>query len=182
MQITTLCRAICLLQEARKGSLSFRLLHELRLLRQRFSTAPSEARDVTINRLKMELRSKVEKARRLEKNRESLRPNSLFQRDARRFYRDLGKQTIHITSPPSVSEIEQCWSDILETEVCHNKSALWLRRQINGEMSQTVEQQCNLSQTMRSPCVSKGWGTGSLLGQIRFTVFGSSVSSVFTVI
>ena len=34
----------------------------------------------------------------------------------------------------------------------------------------------NLSQTMRSPCVSKGWGTGSLLGQIRFTDFGSSVS------
>ena len=34
----------------------------------------------------------------------------------------------------------------------------------------------NLSQTMRSPCVSKGWGTGSLLGQIRFTVFGASVS------
>ena len=34
----------------------------------------------------------------------------------------------------------------------------------------------NLSQIMRSPCVSKGWGTGSLLGQIRFTDFGSSVS------
>ena len=34
----------------------------------------------------------------------------------------------------------------------------------------------NLSQTMRSPCVSKRWGTGSLLGQIRFTDFGSSVS------
>ena len=142
MEITTLRRAISLLQETRKGSSSIRLLHELRLLRQRLSIAPSEARDVTINRLKMELQSnKREKARRLEKNRKRLRQNGLFQRDARRFYRELGKQTIQITSPPSESEIEQYWGDILETEVCHNKSAFWLRRQIDGEMSQTAEQQ-----------------------------------------
>ena len=73
---------------------------------------------MTINRLKMELQSKREKARRLEKNRKRLRQNGLFQRDARRFYRELGKQTIRITSPPSESEIEQYWGDILETEVC----------------------------------------------------------------
>ena len=30
---------------------------------------------------------------------------------------------------------------IIITEVCHNKSAFWLRRQIDGEMSQTAEQQ-----------------------------------------
>ena len=114
MEITTLRRAISLLQEARKGSSSIRLLHELRLLRRRLSIAPSEARDVTINRLKMELQSKGEKARRLEKNRKRLRQNGLFRRDARRFYRELGKQTIQITSPPSESEIEQHWGDILE--------------------------------------------------------------------
>ena len=107
MEITALRRAISLLHEARKGSSSIRLFHELRLLRQRLSIAPSEARGVTINRLKMELRSKVEKARRLEKNRKRLRKNSLFQRDARRFYRDLGKQTIQITSPQSESEVEE---------------------------------------------------------------------------
>ena len=99
MEITTLRRAISLLQKTRKGSSSIWFLHELRLLRQRLSNALSEARDVTINRLKMELQSKREKARRLEKNRKRLRQNSLFQRDARRFYRDLDKQTIQITSP-----------------------------------------------------------------------------------
>ena len=52
MEITTLRRAISLLHEARKGSSSIRLLHELRLLRQRLSIAPSEARGVTINQLK----------------------------------------------------------------------------------------------------------------------------------
>ena len=141
MKITPLRRAIFLLQEPRKGSSSILLLHELRLLRQRLSIAPSEARDVTINRLKMELQSKREKSRRLEKNRKRLRQNGLLQRDARLFYRDLRKQTIQITSPPSESGIEQYWGDILETEVCHNKSAFWLRRQIDGEMSQPAEQQ-----------------------------------------
>ena len=70
MEVTTLRRAISLLQEAYalKGSSSFRLLHELRLLRRRLSIAPSEARDVTINRLKIELQSKREKARRLERD------------------------------------------------------------------------------------------------------------------
>ena len=117
MEITTLRRAICLLLESRKGSSSIRLLPELRLLRQRLSIACSEARDVTINRLRMELQSKIEKARRLERNRKRLRHNGLFKRDARRFYRDLGKETIQIASPPSESEIEQYWGDILETEM-----------------------------------------------------------------
>ena len=130
MEITTLRRAISLLHEAHRA---FGCCMSFRLLRQRLSIAPSEARGVTIYRLKMELRSKAEKARRLEKNRKRLRQNGLFQRDARRFYRDLGKQTMQITSPPSESEIEQYWGDILETEVCHNKSAFWLRRQTDRE-------------------------------------------------
>ena len=65
MEIATLRRAISLLQEAIKGSSRIRLFHELRLLRQRLSIVPSEARGVTINRLKTD---KVKKAWRLEMN------------------------------------------------------------------------------------------------------------------
>ena len=78
MEILTLRRGISLLQEVRKGSSSIRLLHELRLLRHRLSIARSETCEVAINRLKMELQSKVERARRLEKNRKRLRQNGLF--------------------------------------------------------------------------------------------------------
>ena len=56
-----------------------------------------------------------------------LRQNGLLQWDAGWLYRKWDKQTIQITSPPSESETEQYWGDILETEVCHNKSAFWLR-------------------------------------------------------
>ena len=72
----------------------------------------------------MVLKSKVERTSLLEKNPERLRQNGLFQRDVGRFYRELGKQTSQVTSPPSESEIEQYWGGILETEVHHNESAL----------------------------------------------------------
>ena len=65
----------------------------------------------------------------------------MFQRDAGQFYRELGKQTIQVTSPPSESEIEQYWSGIVETEVHHNESAFWLRCQTDGETRRRDEQQ-----------------------------------------
>ena len=81
----------------------------------------------------MEVKSKVKPTRRLEKNRKRNCQNGWFQRDAGRFYRELGKQTIQVTFPPSESDIEQYWGDILETEVHHNESDFWLRRQTDGE-------------------------------------------------
>ena len=117
------------------------MLHELRRLRHRLGISCSESCEASINRLKMDLKSKVERTRRLEKNRKRLRQNGLYQRDAGRFYRELDKQTIQVTSPPSESEIEQYWGGILETEVHHNESAFWLRRQTNGETHRKDEQQ-----------------------------------------
>ena len=66
MEITTLHWAISLLQ---KGLIEHLVIAWAPLLRQRLTIALSEARDVTKNQLKMELGSKAEKARRLEKNR-----------------------------------------------------------------------------------------------------------------
>ena len=140
MEILTLQRAISLLLKVRKGSSGIRMLHELRH-RHQLGISCSESCEVIINWLKMELTSKVKRARRLEKNRKRLRQNGLFQRDAGRFYRELGKQTIQVTSPPSKSEIEQYWGGILETEVHHNESAFWLRCQTNGKMHRRDEQQ-----------------------------------------
>ena len=98
MEILRLRRAISLLLEVRKGLSNIGMLRELRLLLHQLGISCSESCEVTINRLKMELESKVERTRRLEKNRKRLRQNGLFQRDAGRFYRELGKQTIQVTS------------------------------------------------------------------------------------
>ena len=98
MEIVALWQAIFLLQEVRRGSSSIRL-HELQFLQHQLSIPRSETCEVTIHQLKMELQSKVERTRRLEKNQKRLHQNGLFQRNALRFYRELGKRTIQITSP-----------------------------------------------------------------------------------
>ena len=98
---------ISLLREVGRGSLSIRLLHEIQLLQHQLSIPRSDTYKVTINRLKMKLQFNVKGARRLEKNHKTLRQNGLFQRDAERFYRKLGKRTIKIITTPSESEIEQ---------------------------------------------------------------------------
>ena len=140
MDILSLRRAISLLLGVRMCSSCILMLHELRLLRHRLSISFFESCKVYINRLKMELKSKFERTRTLENNRKRLHQNGLFQRDAGRFYRELGKQTIQVTFPPSESEIEQNWCNILETEVHHNESAFWLRRQTDGETHRRDEQ------------------------------------------
>ena len=67
-----------MLREVMWESSSIRLLHELQLLRHQWSIPRLETCEVTINWLKMELQSKVEQARRLEKNRKRLCQNGLF--------------------------------------------------------------------------------------------------------
>ena len=182
MEILTLRRAISLLLEVRKGSSGIRMLHELRLLRHWLGISCLVSYEVTINRLKMELKSKVEQTRRLEKNRKRLRQNGLFQRDAGWFYTELGKRTIQVTSLPSESEIEQYWGGILETEVHHNESAFWLRRQTDGETHRKDEYQwLPISDNKVISCL-KRMGNWKSPGLTRFMVSGSSVSRVFTLI
>ena len=85
MEILTLRRAISLLLDVRKVSSGIRTLQELQLLRYRLVISCSESSEVSINRLKMELKFKVEQNSRLEKNRKRLRQSGLFQRDVGRF-------------------------------------------------------------------------------------------------
>ena len=82
--------SISLLLEIRKGSSTIRMFHELRLLRHRLGISCSDNCEVSINRLKVERKSKVARIRRLEKNRKRLRQNGLFQQDGRRVLQRVG--------------------------------------------------------------------------------------------
>ena len=74
----------------------------------------------------MALQLKVKRVMRLEKNCKRLGHNGL--------YRNVSKQIIETTFPPSKSEIEQyLLEDILETDMPHNQSAFWLWHQIHDE-------------------------------------------------
>ena len=53
----------------------------------------------------------------------------MFQDDAKRFYRELGKKTIQIEKPPDIVDVKMFWQNILEQEVEHNEDAQWIKDQ-----------------------------------------------------
>ena len=53
----------------------------------------------------------------------------MFREDSKRFYRELGKKTIHIEKPPDIGEVKKFWQNILEQEVKHNGDAQWIKDQ-----------------------------------------------------
>ena len=53
----------------------------------------------------------------------------MFREDAKIFYRELGKKTIHIKKPPDIGEVKKFWQNILEQEVKHNEDAQWIKDQ-----------------------------------------------------
>ena len=53
----------------------------------------------------------------------------MFRDDAKRFYRELGKKTIKIETPPDLAETKKFWQNILEQDINHNEDAEWLKEQ-----------------------------------------------------
>ena len=49
--------------------------------------------------------------------------------DSKRFYGELGKETIQIEKPPDIGEVKKFWQNILEQEVKHNENAQWINDQ-----------------------------------------------------
>ena len=54
---------------------------------------------------------------------EQYKQNKRFRDDTKRFYRELGKKTIQIETPPDIAEVKKFWQNILEQEVKHNEDA-----------------------------------------------------------
>ena len=61
--------------------------------------------------------------RRYTKRTDQYQQNKHFKEDAKKFYRELGKQNIQIKKPPDPQETNQFWQNILEQEVEHNENA-----------------------------------------------------------
>ena len=68
------------------------------------------------------------------------RQNKIFQTDARKFYRQIGKRTIDVKEHPEVKEIEKFWNNIWVSEKQFNHKAEWMERQ-KERMNEVDEQQ-----------------------------------------
>ena len=73
------------------------------------------------------MQRKAQKLRRYEKRNKFYRQNVIFKRDAKKFYREIGKQPITVDDAPSIEEIEDFWKDIGSEEKGFNEQAEWMK-------------------------------------------------------
>ena len=78
--------------------------------------------------LKQRMQAKSQRLRRFEKRSRFYRQNKIFENDARKFYRELGKSQIEVKEIPSKENVENFWKGIWEDEKTHNKDASWIEK------------------------------------------------------
>ena len=77
--------------------------------------------------IKQRMQLKAQRLRRYEKRNKFYRQNMIFKTDAKKFYREIGKETIMIDKTPSVEEMENFWRTIWSEEKEFNEQAEWIK-------------------------------------------------------
>ena len=89
--------------------------------------------------LKQKMQAKAQRLRRYDKRSKFYRQNRIFESDAKKFYREIGKSQISINKPPDRADIEKFWRGIWEEEKYFNETAEWIEN-VNKE-TENVERQ-----------------------------------------
>ena len=79
--------------------------------------------------LKQKIQLKAQRIKRFEKRSNFYRQNKIFQTDAKRFYREIGKQSTEIKEAPTIEKVQEFWQAIWSNPKEHNKEAEWLARE-----------------------------------------------------
>ena len=100
-----------------------------------------EAKEV----LKQKIQLKAQRIRRFEKRSNFYRQNKIFQTDAKRFYREIGKQSVEIKETPTLEKVQEFWQAIWSNPKEHNKDAEWLSREKLRMMDKEKQAWSNIS-------------------------------------
>ena len=126
-EITALRGELSLLDELYKGNdVKGRRVRKLvRKFKLKDKGCISEAKEI----LKQKIQVKAQRVRRFEKRTKFYRQNKIFQTDAKRFYREIGKKQIEIKEVPTMQEVEKFWESIWSNPKTHNEDADWIGRE-----------------------------------------------------
>ena len=76
--------------------------------------------------------SKAQRERRFDKRNKFYRQNEIFQMNAKKFYRETGKNQVMVKEPPPKDSIEKFWKGIFgEKKACY-MSASWIENMEKG--------------------------------------------------
>lgn len=81
-------------------------------IKKRYNIKCVDDISVVREKLKQQIQAKAQRIRRFEKRNNFSRQNKVFKKDAKKFYRELGKKTITLNKTPSVQGVEAFWSNI----------------------------------------------------------------------
>ena len=73
--------------------------------------------------IKQKVKVKAQRSRRFEKRTKFYRQNKIFKTDAKKFYREMGKEPIKIKELPSIKDVEKFWKKSWCNEKEHNEEA-----------------------------------------------------------
>ena len=76
---------------------------------------------------KQKLQVKAQRLRRFDKRQKFFRQNKIFETDAKKFYREIGKETISVENVPSEEQVREFWNNIWGKEKPFNENAEWVR-------------------------------------------------------
>ena len=109
-EIDLLRADISFLNEVSKGAnLKIR---KLRKIKRKYKISDENALLSTTESLKQRMQIKAQRLRRFDTRDRFYRQNKIFQTDARKFYRQIGKMKIDVKEHPEVEEIEKFWYNI----------------------------------------------------------------------
>ena len=128
-QIDQLRGEISIITEYTKGNSTNKTRRKLKKILKKHKVASEDQLTACKEDLKQALQSKAQRLRRYIKRSEQYKQNKRFRDDTKRFYRELGKKTIQIETPPDIAEVKKFWQNILEQEVKHNGDAKWIKDQ-----------------------------------------------------
>ena len=82
--------------------------------------------------LKQKIQVKAQRERRFDKRNKFYRQNKIFQTDAKKFYREIGKNQVMVKETPPKGSIENFWKGIWGEKKACNMSASWIGNMEKG--------------------------------------------------
>ena len=82
--------------------------------------------------LKQKIQVKVRRERRFDKRNKFYRQNKIFPTDAKKFYRETGKNQVMVKETPPKDSLEKFWKEIWGEKKACNMSASWIGNMEKG--------------------------------------------------
>ena len=116
--------------------------------------------------LKQKMQAKAQRLRRFEKRSKFYRQNKIFENDAKKFYRELGKSQIEVKEIPTKENVENFWKGIWGNDKTYNKDASWIEKNATQNEEINIQEWENItvseiktaltkSQKWKSPGIDK---------------------------